>query len=133
MKLADMKRTKAEKTARDRAWKDGPMMDGDSDYHRGLHIELDHDGMNKVGMTSMPKPGDEYRIEGHGRVIEASDSSREGQKSPNRRVRILVHRLGAEPKSRSDDGKSLKDDVREAASHADETSKDRQVNKGVRA
>src|SRR5690242_18297437 len=102
MKMSDMRRTKAEKAAREKSFREGPMMDADGDYHHGLHLELDHDGMNKIGMRETPKPGDEYRMEAHGRVIEASDSSREGQKSPNRRVRILVHRLGVEKKARSD-------------------------------
>ncbi len=114
MKLNDMKRTKAEQKAREASWKDGPV-DSDGDYHHGLRMSLDHDSMNKIGMKETPAPGDEYRIEAHGRVVSASDSAREGQKSPDRRVEILIHRMGAEPKSKVDDGKSVKDDVRDAA------------------
>jgi hypothetical protein len=120
MKLADMKRTKAEKTAREKSWKDGPVMGDDADYHHGLRVSLDHESMNKVGMSETPKPGTEYRIEAHGRVVSASDSSREGQKSPDRRVEILIHRMGAEPKAASDNGKSVKDDVRDAADRAED-------------
>jgi hypothetical protein len=114
MKLNDMKRTKAEQKAR-ASRVDGPLMGSDEDYHHGLRMSLDHDSMNKIGMKETPAPGDEYRIEAHGRVVSASDSAREGQKSPDRRVEILIHRLGAEPKAKSDDGKSVKDDVQDAA------------------
>jgi len=113
VKLVDMKRTKAEQKARSARF-DGPM-DSDGDYDHGLHVSLDHDGMNKIGMKETPKAGDEYRIEGHGRVISTSDHSRAGQTAPDRRVTILIHRMGAEPKSKADDGKSVKDDVRDAA------------------
>ena len=118
MKLMNMKRTKAEKTAREKGWRDGPWVEGEGDYHHGLRVSLDHDSMNKVGMKDTPKPGDEYRIEAHGRVVSASDNSRDGQKSPDRRVEILIHRMGAEPRAASDDGKSVKDDVRDAADKA---------------
>jgi hypothetical protein len=129
MKLANMKRTKTEKTAREKDWKLGTSTGAD-DYHHGLRVSLDHDAMNKVGMSETPKPGDEYRIEAHGRIIGARDESREGQKTPDRSVEILLHRMGAEPKAASDDGKSLKDNVREAV---DATPKDEPVNKGTRA
>lgn len=115
MKLHEMKRTPAEKKTRETRWKDAPAIGGADDYHHGLRVNLDHEAMNKIGMTETPKPGDEYRIEAHGRIVSASDRSREGQKSPERNVEILIHRMGAEPKVASDDGKTVKDDVRDAA------------------
>ncbi len=119
MKLTSMKRTKAEKTAREKNWKEAPSM-GSDDYHHGLRISLDHDGMNKLGMKETPDVGDEYRIEAHGRVISTSDNSRAGQSAPDRRVTILIHRMGAEPKAASDDGKTVKDDVKDAAERVEE-------------
>jgi hypothetical protein len=129
----NMRRTKAEKTAREKDWKAAPSMGAD-DYHHGLRVSLDHEGMNKLGMTETPSPGDEYRIEAHGRVVSARDEAREGQKSPDRNVEILLHRMGAEPKSASDDGKSLKEDVRDAADEVTAaTPKDEPASKGVRS
>ena len=113
MKMSDMRRTKAEQKARSTRFEEGPV-EAD-DYDHGLHVSLDHDGMNKVGMKETPKAGDEYRIEAPGRVVSTSDNSRAGQTTPDRRVTILIHRMGAEPKSSADDGKSVKEDVREAA------------------
>ncbi len=132
MKLASMKRTKAEKTAREKEWKDGPSMGAD-DFHHGLRVSLDHDSMNRVGMKDTPSVGDEYRIEAHGRVVSARDESREGQRTPDRNIEIVLHHMGAEPKAASDDGKSLKDDVRDAAAQVDANAKDEPANKGVRA
>jgi len=130
MKLVSMKRTKAEKATREKDWKSAPSMGAD-DYHHGLRVSLDHDGMNKIGMKETPSVGDEYRIEAHGRVVSARDESREGRSAPDRNIEILLHRMGAEPKSDSDDGKSLKEDVREAADSVDAgTPKDRPVNRG---
>jgi hypothetical protein len=133
MKMSNMKRTKTEKTAREKSWKDGPAIGGADDYHHGLRVSLDHDSMNNVGMKETPKPGDEYRIEAHGRVVSARDEAREGQANPDRNVEIILHHMGAEPKAASDDGKSLKDDVRSAAAQVDAIKKDEPANKGVRA
>ncbi len=89
--------------------------------------------MNRVGMKDTPSVGDEYRIEAHGRVVSARDESREGQRTPDRNIEIVLHHMGAEPKAASDDGKSLKDDVRDAAAQVDANAKDEPANKGVRA
>jgi major coat protein len=132
MKIVSMKRTKAEKTAREKEMDGGPSWGAD-DYHHGLRVSLDHEGMNKIGMKETPKPGDEYHIEAHGRVVSARDESREGQKNPDRNVEILLHRMGAEPKGDADDGKSLKDDVRDAADRYDADAKDEPVRGGVKA
>jgi hypothetical protein len=130
MKMVSMKRTKAEKTAREKDWKEAPAMGAD-DYHHGLKVSLDHEGMNKLGMKETPNVGDEYRIEAHGRIVSARDESREGRSAPDRNIEILLHRMGAEPKAMSDDGKSLKEDVRDAAdSISAGNSKDEPVNRG---
>lgn len=126
MKMSDMRRTKAEQKAHSTRF-DGPVEP--DDYDHGLHVSLDHDGMNKVGMKETPKAGDEYRIEAHGRVVSTSDNSRAGQTTPDRRVTILIHRMGAEPKSAADDGKSVKDDVRDAASKWEGSKADNRIDR----
>jgi hypothetical protein len=112
VKMTDMRRTKSEQAALKKRY-EAPLIGGDDEYHHGLRVSLDHDSMNKVGMRETPKPGDEFHIQAHGRVVSASDASREGQKSPDRRVEIVLHRMGAEPKSKADDGKSLKEELNE--------------------
>ena len=103
MKLQDMKRTAADKKAEQARYKAGYAVGGGDadDYHHGMHIELDHHGMKKVGMDDMPASGDEYEGQFRGRVVDTHEDSRDGQE-PRRRVRILLHHVGMEPKGKSD-------------------------------
>lgn len=115
MKIADMRRTKAEKTAEEKRWKGGPAS-GAEDYPHGLHIDLDHDGLTRLGLKDTPKPGDEFEGQFHGRVTEASENSDENSKEPRRRVRMLLHHVGVEPKK---DTKSLRDELSAASAEHD--------------
>jgi hypothetical protein len=125
LKLSDMKRTAADKKAEQARYKDGPSMPGGDDYGHGMHLELDHHGMQKVGMDDMPSSGDEYHGEFHGRVVDTHEDSEDGQE-PRRRVRVLVHHLGMEPKGGKDgDGDTdrprsgLRSTIEKAAEKAD--------------
>lgn len=102
MKIADMKRSAADKKADQQRYKGGPSV-GSDDYHHGLHIELDHHGMKKVGMDDMPASGDEYEGQFRGRVVDTHEDSEDGQE-PRRRVRILLHHVGMESKGKKGDG-----------------------------
>lgn len=118
MNLADMKRSKADKKAEAKRW-ESPSAGGE-DYPRGLHIEFDHDGLDKLGMKDTPKPGDEFHGEFHGRVTEASENSDDRSDKPRRRVRMVLHKVGVEKKK---DTKSLRDELGKAADAADKPPK----------
>ena len=112
MQLSDMKRSKAEKKAEAARWKSGPV---DEDYPHSLHIEFDQDGLKKLGVDDMPKPGDEYQGKFHGRVTHSSEEADEDGE-PRRRVRMVMHHVGMEPKDEEAKPDKAADDIRKAAS-----------------
>jgi hypothetical protein len=64
------------------------------DYHHGLVINLDDDCLRKLGINQMPKPGDHFRIEGEAHVTSAEQ--RDTDQNSDRRVGLVLHKLGAE-------------------------------------
>jgi len=81
----------------------------------GPRVRLDHDRMQKVGMSKPPATGDEYHIQGHARVVGSREEPTEDGKGPVHSIEIIIHHMGAEPKG---GGKSVREDVEEAAENA---------------
>jgi hypothetical protein len=97
VKIHDMRRSEREKKAvADRLI--GPMRPQGNDFAHGLHIRLGEDELNKIGISGMPRFGDQFRVEGEMKVTDATarDSERPGS---TRDVEFVLHRLGAEPKA----------------------------------
>jgi hypothetical protein len=67
---------------------------GDDDYYHGLIITLDDDCLKKLGINEMPKPGDHFEIAGEAHVRESAQ--RDTDKDSDRRVEMVLHKLGAE-------------------------------------
>jgi hypothetical protein len=112
MKLADMRHAKPK-------GKDGPRTPAWSGEEEGPRVTIDHDRMQKIGMSKPPATGDEYHIQGHARVVRSKElPSDGGQKGPRHEVAIVIHHMGAEPK-RAGDGKSVRDNIEEAAQEID--------------
>jgi hypothetical protein len=100
MKMQDMRRSKAEK--RDAADRYTVRPAEAEDYHHGLHVELDHDSLEKLGMHDNPKVGAEVNGQFMGRVVHASHAEREDG-PPERHVRVLMHHIGMESDGDEDD------------------------------
>lgn len=114
MKLHDMKRTKKEKAAREKAMKsDSPM---DSDYHYGLRIHAGDEELNKLGIKDNPTPGEAYHFEGHAKVVRSEDNSDENGR--RRHVEFHFHKLGAEPLEEKKE-KSLRDEIKDNTAASD--------------
>jgi uncharacterized protein YoaH (UPF0181 family) len=85
--MVSMKRSKAVKS------KESKVMAAPSspeDYPYGLRVELDHDGMNKLGMKKMPKVGSKVKFHAHATVKSASESTHEGDSKPNRSASLQI-------------------------------------------
>jgi len=97
--MVDMKRTKAEKKARDSA-KPSSLED---DYPYGHRVHLDHDDMEKLGMD-MPQVGDKFHLRAHAHVASASEDSREGGKK-HRRIELHLRKMAIEHGNKSETAK----------------------------
>jgi hypothetical protein len=105
MKMADMGRAKPK-------GKDGqaPMAWGGEE--EGPRVRLDHDRMKKIVMAKPPATGDEYHIQGHARVVGSREEpASDGKEGPVHSIEIVIHHMGAEPKT---NGKSVREDLDEA-------------------
>jgi hypothetical protein len=89
MKLVDMKRTKAEKTARENECK-VPL--GGDDYPYGLNLHLDNDQLKKLGIDTLPKAGDTLTLQAKCKVISSSQRERDGGK-PERTLEIQLQKV----------------------------------------
>lgn len=96
MKTHVMKRSDAEKkaAAEDYAMP-APVAGGDYPY--GLRLSLDDASLKKLGIDGLPKPGDKFRIEGEAHVL--ASEQRDTDQNSDRRVELVLHELGAEPKA----------------------------------
>lgn len=99
VKMAHMERTKAEKKERE---KDYAIADSGPDYPYGLRVNLDHDGLKKVGMEDMPEVGSEVHLQAKAHVVSARSEKREG--SEERHLEMQITHLGVHHKP--DDMKS---------------------------
>ena len=111
MKTHVMKRSEREKKA---AAEDYvvPYHPGAEDYPHGLRLCLDDAVLKKLGIAEMPKPGDKFRLEGEGHVISAEQRDTNG--SSDRRVELILHELGAEPKAQAKPEKSIREEITDA-------------------
>lgn len=108
MKTHVMKRSDREKKA---AAEDYvvPYHPGAEDYPHGLRLCLDDAVLKKLGIDEMPKPGDKFRIEGEAHVI--SSEQRDTSENSDRRVELVLHELGAQPKEPPPREKSIRDEI----------------------
>jgi hypothetical protein len=113
MKTVVMKRSDREKRDAEESY-GIPYRPLASDYPHGLIINLDDDCLRKLGINEMPKPGDHFRIEGEAHVTESAQ--RDTDQSSDRRVELVLHKLGAE-KTGGEDAKpekSIRDELEDA-------------------
>jgi hypothetical protein len=82
----------------------------------GPRVHLDPERAKKM-FGDPPATGSEHHIQGHARVVGAREEPRsDGGEGPVHSIEIVIHHMGAEPKSAVDAGKkSLRDDVEAAA------------------
>lgn len=97
--LIDMKRKKETKKEKETKNLASPCMDS-PEYPYGLSISLDNEGLEKLGMTTLPKVGAKLTIEALG-VVTSVSSNESQQGEPNRRVEIQLQKLGVEKGSAS--------------------------------
>ncbi len=95
MALVDMKRTPAEKKAEKAKYDSIGPASGD-DYPYGLHINLDHEMLSKLGIDKLPAVGDKMHLHAHAHVTEVSEESREGGKK-RRSLRLQMRKMQVEP------------------------------------
>lgn len=96
MAMVDMKRTKAEKKAESTKYDNAIGPGGQDDYPYGLHVTLDHEMLQKLGIDKLPAVGDKMHLQSHAHVTEVSEESREGGKK-RRSVRLQMRKMQVEP------------------------------------
>lgn len=90
MAMVDMKRSKKErKEANEPTKLGGP---GGDDYPYGLHVHLDHESLEKLGMDKLPRVGQKLHLHAHAHVTEVSEEHRDGGKK-HRRVALQLRKL----------------------------------------
>jgi hypothetical protein len=102
-----MKRTAAEKKARDKSY-EGKI--GGDDYPYGLGVSLDHDSLSKLGIHTLPKVGSKIKLHAHAHVKSASEESRDGGQK-TRRVELELRHMMLEalkPEHANDEEGNLK-------------------------
>lgn len=92
-KMIDMKRTAAEKKARDKEYEGGKI--GGEDYPYGLGVSLGHDELTKLGIHTLPTVGSKIMLHAHAHVKSASESSRDGGRK-ERRVELELRHMNVE-------------------------------------
>lgn len=106
-KLASMKRAKVKVSEK------GPstanvLKDNVDDYPYGLRIELDHDGMKKLGMKGLPKVGKKHKITAHAHVVSSSEHSEsKGESRKSVSLQITHMKLGHD--TNDEQGSGLED------------------------
>jgi hypothetical protein len=79
----------------------------------GPRVHVDHERMQKLGMSKPPATGDEYHIQGRARVVGSREEPvSDGKEGPVHSIEIVIHHMGAEPQG---DGKSMRDHIEDAA------------------
>lgn len=92
MKLVDMKRTAAEKKARDKSNKCYPGIGGD-DYPYGLNLTLDTEQLKKLGIDNLPKAGKTMTLTAKAKVIAVRQNSRDGGEQ-ERSLELQLQKIG---------------------------------------
>lgn len=118
MKTHVMKRSPAEKDA---AVEGNYALPAPSapDYPYGLRLTLDDECLKKLGINRLPKPGDKFRVEGEAHVTSAEQ--RDTDQNSDRRVELVLHELGFEPKrgnSTEKPERSIREDLEDARHQA---------------
>jgi hypothetical protein len=88
MKMVSMKRTAKEKKARDTL----SVPNHSDDVPYGLHVSLDHDSLDKLGVKTLPKVGDKLHLQAHAHVASVSEASDETGKK-RRNVELHLHKM----------------------------------------
>lgn len=118
MKTVVMRRSDREKKAQAEDYA-APVMASGGDYPYGLRLCLDDESLKKLGIDGMPKPGDKFRIEGEAHVT--GSEQRDTDQNSDRRVELVLHELGFEPKpgnSAAKPEKSIRQDLEDARHQA---------------
>jgi Major coat protein-like len=108
VKMVDMKRTAAEKKARDKQF--DHKISGE-DYPYGLGISLGDSELSKLGVAKLPQVGSKLKIHAHAHVKSASESSSEGGRK-QRRVELELRHMHVEG-AHGEKGKTPKEDMSE--------------------
>lgn len=104
--MKDMKRTKAEKKGEGTL--KAPSMTQD-DYPYGLRVRLEHESLNKLGMSKLPKVGDKLHLHAHAHVVSTEERSGEdGKKRRHVEVELRKMDLGGAPKDEAELNKGAK-------------------------
>lgn len=102
--MASMKRAPEKKSKKS---KDGGTLSAPSnsreDYPYGLRIELDHEGMKKLGMHKMPTVGEKHHIVAHAKVTSSSEHSYDGEPKRRSVSMQITHMKMHKGKGKSDD------------------------------
>ncbi len=109
-KMASMKRPKVKGTKNPSVEPSSPHMDK---YPYGLRIELDHEGMKKLGMKKLPKVGSKHKITAHAHVVSASESHHEGDKKSNRSASMQITHMALEKGEPTKDTESRDEEYNE--------------------
>ncbi len=97
MKIADLKRTDADKAKEAARYEKGSQI-GQEDYPYGTSVRLEHEDLAKLGITSadqLPKSGATMNIAGNAKVASVSTNDRDGEARHSMELQ-LTH-LGVEP------------------------------------
>lgn len=104
-KIVNMQRTEAEKAKAEEACKampcDGP------DYPWGLCLNLGKDELAKLGITELPKVGDEFHIYGVACVTRVSQSASQDTGEDSKSVELQVTALGVMQEDESGGGSAF--------------------------
>jgi hypothetical protein len=83
------------------------------DYPYGLRINLDHEGMKKLGMKKMPKIGSKHKITAHAHVTSIRESHDMHSKSPDRSLEMQITHMAAEKGEPNPDVENAQDEDNE--------------------
>lgn len=111
VEMAHMARSKEEKK------KESMPMERSSgpDYPYGLRVDLDHDGLKKVGMDKLPEVGSEIKLHAKAHVVSARSEKHEG--GEERSVGLQITHLGIHHEEGKDEEKSEKSEKTERKRH----------------
>lgn len=103
MAMTDMKRTKADKKAREKRYDNMSVGGGGDDYHHGLNVSLGHEELSKLGINKMPTVGDKLHLHAHAHVKSVSEDHRDGGKK-ERRVELELRKMQIKKKGGRKEG-----------------------------